>query len=170
MSCPKCDSARTKVRETRTLINGTQRRRVHCHDCGHRWTIWDGPNPTRQECAKNRRPAPKRKTRPNLTPDQVRRVLISSDLNNRQLADELGCSHETVRQIRNGKLYSKVHPELLRPKAEQRILTTDGPSCDKCSNWTDGRCSFGFPDPLLEGLLFATDCDLYEVIQSISRA
>ena len=112
------------------------------------------------------------KKRGALTDEQVRQALIRHDLNNAEAGRVIGCSAESVRQIRAGMVYRMVHPELLRPTApaDAPLPTVNGPSCHECANWTGARCGFGFPDPLLEGLGFACDCDLYEVSQSMSLA
>ena len=50
-----------------------------------------------------------------LTPDQVREVLLRFDLNNTDMAKELGgCSREAVRQVRQGISYRNVCPEIPR--------------------------------------------------------
>ena len=102
----------------------------------------------------------------------MRFALTQTELSNRQVGRELGCSAEAVRQIRNGTIYATVLPSLLRPGArDQPPPAIDGLSCAECAHWGGDRCGFGFPDPLLEGLAFAADCDLYEeVSQSMSRA
>ena len=107
-----------------------------------------------------------------LTDEQVRQALIRRDLNNSEAGRLIGCSAETVRQIRAGIVHRMVHPSLLRPNApaDAPPPIVSGPSCYECVNWTGARCRFEFPDPLLEGLGFAADCDLYEVSQSMSRA
>jgi hypothetical protein len=103
----------------------------------------------------------------------VRQILTQDELNNVEISQLVGCSRETVRQIRAGLIYRVVHPELLRPGANRDMppLIIDGLNCYDCVNWAGSRCNFGFPDPLIEGLTFAADCDLYEsVSQSISLA
>jgi hypothetical protein len=170
MTCPKCDSTHTEVRESRKLANGTRRRRMGCKACEHRWTLWDGPKPAPGESAKGRT-APPREKRQRLTPEQVHFALVRLDLSNRDIAEQIDCTRETVRLIRAGALYRGVHPELLRPGTPRPKPDAMTPSCDKCSHWKGERCGFGFPDPILEGLLFASDCDLYrQVSQSISLA
>lgn len=171
MNCPKCNSAQTELCESRLCVNGTRRRRHQCKDCGHRWTSWDGPRPTLHDVNRKRRTSPPAKARPRLTPEEVRFALVRLDLNNRQAADQLGCSRETVRQVRCGLLYVTVHPELPRPKSPPNRTPMAGPTCEQCKSWTGAACGFGFPDPVLEGLTFAADCGLYEeVSQSMSLA
>jgi hypothetical protein len=172
MTCPTCGSARIEVCEVSLCVNGTRRRRMGCVDCKHRWTTWDGPKPPPGGVGLRRPPSATTKKRGALTDEQVRQALIRRDLNNAEAARVIGCSAESVRQIRAGLVYRQVHPELLRPNAaaDAPPPTVSGPSCHECVNWTGARCGFGFPDPLLEGLGFASDCDLYEVSQSMSLA
>jgi len=172
MTCPTCGSARTDVCESRLCINGTRRRRLACLDCEHRWSTWDGPKPPRGGHGLRKRTPPTRKRGP-LSEEQVRQILTQDELNNVEISQLVGCSRETVRQIRAGLIYRVVHPELLRPGANRDMppLIIDGLNCYDCVNWAGSRCNFGFPDPLIEGLTFAADCDLYEsVSQSISLA
>jgi transposase-like protein len=160
MDCPKCNGTHIKVLETNLCPNGTRRRRYRCLTCEHRWTVWTGERP------------PKGKRPVRLTADQIRFALTRTDLNNRQVAEVIGCSTELVRQIRAGLVYRMVHPELLRPNApaDAPPPIVSGSSCHECVNWTGASCGFGWTDPLLEGLGFAADCDLYEVSQSMSLA
>lgn len=156
MSCPECGSARRAVRESRRCVNDTQRRRIECLDCQHRWTEWSGERAPRGVTRGRRTRAGGR-----LGEDEVRLVLTRLDLNNREASELLGCSSEMVRQIRTGLLYRNVLPQLIRPKEGRPQLTLAGPRCDQCEHWTGERCSWGFPDPLLEGWGFAVDCELY---------
>jgi hypothetical protein len=113
------------------------------------------------------------KKRGALTDEQVRQALIRTDLNNVEAGRLIGCSAESVRQIRAGLVYKMLYPELQRVGAPAGTPppTVEGPNCYECAHWTGAVCGFGFPDPLLEGPCFAADCDLYErVSQSMSRA
>jgi hypothetical protein len=172
MSCPICGSARIEVCEVRLCINGTRRRRMGCVDCAHRWTTWDGPRPPRAGAGLRRPPRATTKKRGALTDEQVRQALIRRDLNNSEAGRLIGCSAESVRQIRAGLVYRMVHPELLRPNApaDAPPPIVSGPSCYACINCTGARCRFEFPEFLLEGPEFAADCELYDVSQSMSRA
>lgn len=158
MDCPDCSSGHTEVLESRLCNNGTRRRRHRCLTCDHRWTTWDGPKPTQGNTT--RRTTANRGKR--LDPEEVRHVLLSPrEVSNAQLSRELGVSAEMIRQIRIGKAHAKVHPEIARwgaPPPE-----TAGRTCYTCSHWREARgCSFGFPDPTLEGVGFARECDLYQ--------
>lgn len=168
MDCPTCNGTTTKVIETHCCTNGTRRRRYRCFDCEHRWTVWDGERPLQGGAPGTRRLTGNRKTR--LRVADIRLVLTRLDLNNKQAAELIGCSAENVRQIRNGQTCASILPELIRPKAIRQKPSGNGPNCLNCKEWINGRCSFDFPDPLLEGLTFAADCGLYQpVSQSISR-
>jgi hypothetical protein len=159
MNCTKCNSALQRVAEVRKLGNGTRRRRIECMNCGYRWTEWDGPKPDASERAMPM--VVRQRKRPALTDEEVRLTLTRPDLNNKDLARLLGCSAETVRQIRCGMLYKSVMPDLVRPKGPRWKPVSDGPMCDNCSHWLGNKCSFAFPDPVQEGLAFAADCHLY---------
>lgn len=161
MICPTCDSTLADVLESRKLTNGTRRRRYVCQACGHRWTVWDGDRPERKGAMLPRRQAAKRNTRPPLTDEQVRCVLIRVDLSHRDVAELIDVPADTVRAIRAGRLYRNIHPELMRRNDTRPRPAVVGPSCERCANWTGSGCNFGFPDPLLEGPGFASDCDLY---------
>jgi len=144
--CPSCDSDATKVIESRKTINGSQRRRHKCHACGHRWTTHDGGPP-----------GPAGGHPPKITPDQVREILLSTESLG-VLALRFGCARETVRQIRVNITHRRVHPEIQRQGAP---VGADGLSCYQCQHWAD-RCTFGYPDPVVEGPGFASDCSMYE--------
>jgi hypothetical protein len=159
MDCPTCHSETTKVIETHVCTNGTRRRRYRCLSCEHRWTAWDGERPVKGGSPGRRKSPGNRKSR--LTPDQIRLALTRPDLNNKRAGELIGCSPECVRQIRNGQICASILPDLIRPNAVDQKPASAGPNCLDCKEWSDGRCSFGFPDPLIEGLTFAADCDLY---------
>lgn len=159
MNCPNCNSTTTKVIETHVCTNGTRRRRYRCLRCENRWTDWDGERPVKGGCPGRRKATGNRKTR--LTPAQIRLALTRTDLNNKQVSDLIGCSAECVRQIRNGTICASTLPDLIRPNAVRQEPASDGPNCLNCKEWRYGECSFGFPDPLVEGLSFAADCSTF---------
>ena len=162
--CPRCNSSATAVIESRKCSNGSQRRRHMCHACGHRWTLHLGPPPGhRGGLRKGQLPA----QRPTMTPDEVRFILLSPD-STRAVAKQIGRSCEAVRQVRANLIHKTVHPKIQRIQRVQhwnrppvKPPAADGPTCDSCVHWAD-RCTFGYPDPLLEGLGFAADCSMYE--------
>lgn len=172
LNCPSCKSSHTAILESRICsTNGSRRRRIACQTCDHRWTIWTGERPDR--LAVNRQPRKRRRTA--LTDAQIRQILQSTELSNRQMGLLVKRHAETIREIRIGRLAANIHPEIARWPLRQQVAPqppAGGPSCHACEQWTaDGRCRMGFPDPLEEGPAFASDCSLYEpIIQSMSRA
>lgn len=167
MNCDNCKSSTTKVIETHVCTNGTRRRRYRCLRCENRWTHWDGEKPVKGGSPGRRKGVGNRKTR--LTPEQIRTALIRTELNNRQMGDLIGCSAECVRQIRNGTICASILPGLIRPGATEQKPIPDETSCLNCEEWRNGQCSFGFPDPLVEGLGFASDCNAF-VLRGKSNA
>lgn len=160
MSCPVCSSDQLRVIESRPLANGTKRRRHHCENCQHRWTSWDGPRlkPGRLPGAA----APPKVYRPRLTEDEVRLILTSPD-SSTKLGRQLGRTREAIAQVRRGESYSRVLPELPRWQIQRRTE-----SCHDCIHWLADRCGMGFPDPLLEGPLFAADCAAYRQQEEVA--
>lgn len=148
--CPSCNSDATKVIESRKTINGSQRRRHKCQACDFRWTTHDGVAPGHAGGYP-----------PKITPDQVRMILLSTEPLS-VLALRIGCARETVRQVRANITHRHVHPEIQRQGQPQVApVVADGLSCYQCQHWAD-RCTFGYPDPVVEGPSFASDCSMYE--------
>lgn len=155
IDCPSCHSSCTEVLESRTCSNGTRRRRHLCLDCSHRWTTWDGPRPKQGAALGEHRPR-RPGLPPRLTDEQVRMILERRDLSGKTLAKMLERTPEAIRQVRRGKAYRDVLPDLPR----WRRASAQGASCYICSHWSAG-CQMGFPDPMEEGPGFAGDCSLY---------
>ncbi len=107
---------------------------------------------------------------PSISPDRVKWLLLSTEVNDHAAAEQLGVSWQTIQQIRTGKMYLSYFPELPRRRSG---------SCYLCENMTrhlehdpaDGRskpkpsfrCGFEFPDFVEEGPNAARDCALYKV-------
>lgn len=156
--CPRCES-RSLVIESRKLVSGDQTRRLACQNphCAHRWT----------ERQPGGGPPPKAKTKPRakgkgrgtgrgaLGDDQLRMILERQELNNTQLARILDCTPELVRQVRAGLIYRD-----RLPRIQRSLSTAQRESCQQCVQWL-GYCSLGFPDPLIEGPLFASECSAF---------
>lgn len=87
------------------------------------------------------------------TDDQIEEILTSPDSDNK-IARRFGISRSSVGQIRTGKTYKNVRPEIQR-----RI----GRSCFKCQNWKNNACLFEFPDPIEEGPQAANYCSMYQL-------
>lgn len=146
---PVCEHNDRFVRESRARVDGLIRRRWECCDCGERWTVL-GP-----DCKKPRQRRTPGKPNPRLSLEQVHRALTDRSTSDIKLAAELGVSRQAVQQIRSGKTWTTVFPELPR-RSQWR-------NCAQCQHWKGSECGFGFADPLEEGLSFAVDCDLYEM-------
>ena len=86
-----------------------------------------------------------------LTHEQVQYVLESAG-SDRAIAKELGVVHVVISNIRNGKTYGELFPELPR-RTNVR--------CAKCQHWYKSDCYFGFPEPKKEGHLFAALCSFF---------
>ena len=85
------------------------------------------------------------------TDAQVKSILLSTDSDGKTGA-AYGVSRSTIGQIRTGKTYKEIHPEI------QRRLNR---SCFRCKNWKNSSCLFEFPDPLQEGPSAANYCSTY---------
>lgn len=166
-TCPCCQSP-AKVIETRVAAsNGTRRRRLRCtqvDSCGHRWTVWDGPRPPKNAGHMRARELGRLcggRACPDGAPtgvgeDLVRLLLNRRDLSHSAASRQNNVSRETVRQVRLGILHGTLCPELPRWKSPSEI------TCRACSNWSGDRCGMGLPDPLEEGVAFASDCALFK--------
>lgn len=152
VDAPVCLHSNSYVLETKTRVDGSVRRRYECRHCRERWTvIRHGEKPGRAPLP----PIARKLARRKLTLEQVYRVLTEVQTQNKELAAELGVSHQCIQQIRSGATWSHVFPEL--PRNVKRR------SCLKCKHWRSEECAIGFPDPMEEGPSFAADCDFYEV-------
>jgi hypothetical protein len=89
-------------------------------------------------------------------------MLTNQTLTHSELARWLQLHKGTVRNVRIGKILAHVKPELPRWETSHRPTRT----CDQCSHWQRGACDYGFPDPVVEGLTFAADCDLFQNMRS----
>jgi hypothetical protein len=97
------------------------------------------------------------------------RLQMSGSRRRRRQCNDCGHRWSTVEEVIGEPAMPRVkRSRKRRQAAEPKPQPIDGPSCDKCHAWTGARCRWGFPDPLIEGLLFASDCDLYHLSQSIS--
>ena len=160
--CPDCSSDKTRVIESTQLHDGGRRRRHLCRSCGFRWSTWAGAPPRRGRLPNSR---PGRKSKPPLTEDQVRLILLSP-LSSSKLARQLDRPVETVAGVRRGQFHKTTLPELPRRKPEprrayQEILPEGLPSCRLCKHWSNSKCDMGFPDPIYEGPGFAAECSVY---------
>lgn len=159
LACPCCGATRGIGTESSyTLANGHRRRLRRCSHCG-------AVVRTIQEPGKHERLAQEvitQVTAPRsqkLTADQVLAIrnAAARGVPQRELAIEFDVRRQTIQQIVTGKTWRLV----------------DGPIstryCSSCEHYGAGRCAFGFPEAAEEPS-FASECSLYEVSQSSSRA
>ena len=79
--------------------------------------------------------------------------VLKSAKSDRSIANELGVVHVVISNIRNGKTYGEIRPDLPR-RTNKR--------CPMCVHWQYSKCTFGFPEPKKEGHLFAAFCSYFE--------
>lgn len=130
-------------RESRRCSNGSRRRRLHCQQCGDRWTTFDGERPQHHGW----RPAIEANR---LLAAQVKRILLATGSIS-AIARETGHCRQTVAAVLRGESHAHVCRDLPRRSSK---------SCLDCGHW-QGRCGLGFPDPEDEGPGFASDCASY---------
>jgi hypothetical protein len=166
-TCPLCGHP-AKVTKSQGAANGSRWRRVSCQNssCAHRWSEWSGPRPPRNAAVVLARAAAAqgvsiRNGYRQLSEAEIRLALLRRDANHCAMARELGCSRETVRQLRLGLTNADVAPELPRWKAKPRR------SCEDCKFWS-GTCGIGLPDPEEEGVGFAMDCVCFAPLSEAS--
>lgn len=132
MPCP-CGSTQT-YRLTRTRRDGGLSHEFRCRrngrGCNRRSTYrWeDGKLCKAKSC-----------TRPKLTRDQAR-AIVRSELSAYRLADKLGISPSTVKDIRTGRIHASDTADLRGdpPKRKQDF-------CHQCIHFSSG-CTLGFPE------------------------
>ena len=93
-----------------------------------------------------------------LSADAVRDILLSAE-STRVMADRYGVSRQSVSQIRLGRTHTGLFPEI--PRREQPPSVT----CRDCCHWQPQRfepCDLGHPDPVIEGVGFASWCASYQ--------
>lgn len=94
-----------------------------------------------------------------LTPHDVIYILQCPDTDT-VVAFRLGVSRQTVNNIRNGRNYKNVAPQL--PRREVATYNKEGPLCTICNFWDGYGCSFKLPESLKD-LRFAQECSMYAV-------
>lgn len=112
-------------------------------------------------------PRGKRQT---ISPDRVKWLLLSTEVNDHAAAEELGVSYQTIQQIRTGKMYLNTFPDLPRRRTgncylcENMMQRLEHDPADGRSKPTPSyRCGFEFPDFIEVGPAAARDCALYKL-------
>lgn len=98
-----------------------------------------------------------------LMPSDVIYILQSQD-GDGVVAQRLGVSRQAVNNVRTGKSYRRVAPQL--PRREGPVVARDSTvMCTACDFWNGRGCAFGFPEPLKD-LRFAGECSMYDLGRS----
>lgn len=89
----------------------------------------------------------------------------------RTVAQRLGVSRQAVANIRNGRAYRKIAPQLPR-RDDRPIYKKDGETCVLCNYWNNDGCAFRFPEAAHD-LRFAQECSMYalqkETLSSLAK-
>jgi DNA-binding transcriptional regulator YdaS (Cro superfamily) len=100
-----------------------------------------------------------------LTPEEVKLVLTDKR-DNVALARLLGVVPQSVSQIRTGRSYKDLWPELPRRAAQVKALgavptiRSTKITCQDCAHWWQKRCGLDIPEA---GGTFAIQCSFYQV-------
>jgi hypothetical protein len=99
-----------------------------------------------------------------LTPAEVRMILLDQR-SGVQLGKFLDVSPQSIHQVRTGKAYRDLWPELPRIVPDRQYVKYEKKvddsklSCKSCVHWWQGRCSLEVPEA---GGAFAEDCSFYQ--------
>ncbi len=95
-----------------------------------------------------------------LMPSDVIYILQSLD-GDGVVAQRLGVSRQAVNNVRTGKSYRRVAPQLPRREGPT-VSKGEGALCTACDFWNGRGCVFGFPEPLKD-LRFAVECSMFDL-------
>ena len=156
-ACQHCSSVNTTSVKTQIRAGGRRWRMIACKDCNQFCEYIN--NEPRDMTAPPNRPLY------NFSDATLRRILLAT-CSHGEMASQVGCSYELVRQIRRGIRHKNRVPNIPRwvDNAPAPAPVLDGPSCLDCINRSFGDapiCGMGFPDPDTEGPEFAADCSLF---------
>jgi len=84
-------------------------------------------------------------------------MLTDRTVSHNRMAARLELHKSTVRNVRLGVILEHIHPEIARWDFSGQPTRT----CHSCQHWNTNRCSFGFPETILDGIRFAEECELY---------
>lgn len=94
-----------------------------------------------------------------LQPADVIYILQCPD-SDAEVALRLGVSRQTINNIRIGRNYKNVAPQL--PRREVVTYKTEGTLCTTCNFWDGFGCAFKLPEALKD-LRFAQECSMRAV-------
>ena len=144
--CPVCGSGMKTISE-RVRVDGVFVVSLRCRKSNCRKNITIYPNETG--------PVHKQGHQRMLSDEQVMEIL-QSDRPHTHLAADHGCSAATIRDVRIGRRYANVCPDL--PRRTEWV----GPRrfCADCIHHLGGKCSMGFPEARRPS--YAQICSIYE--------
>lgn len=96
-----------------------------------------------------------------LKPSDVIYILQCPD-SDADVAHRLGVSRQTINNIRIGRSYKHLAPQLARREVPN--YAREGALCTECNFWDGYGCSFQLPESLKD-LRFAQECSMYAVFQ-----
>jgi len=144
--CPVCGSHMRKQRESvrKDGVVSMQRRcsNLNCNKIKTFYPYADGP-------------VERLSTIRVLSDEQVKEAL-TSDVPHASLARKFGCSPQAVRDVRYGRSYVGVFPDLPR----RNRFTGPRRFCRDCIHRINDKCSMGFPEAKLN--TYAQVCPVYE--------
>lgn len=141
-TCPECfATTNQRVLESKRRADGARRRRIHCKECGQRYTTYEG-GADGYGRGHNRR---------KFSEEQVLAIL-ASDKPSRALALEYDVHYNTIHNIKKGYKYPFIYRKFHGIGPAHALM------CNQCMHWTT-RCTFGFPDA---GGTFAEECNFYQ--------
>lgn len=121
-----------------------------CKCCSHMWTAYYDTT-IRKEISQFELP----KNAPiKFSEEDVRSILLDTR-NDAEIGKYWGVTHQSIQQIKTGKSYKRVCPEIPRrvPKAMPVL------SCKQCGFWGNGGCSLDVPEA---GDGFADECSFFK--------
>lgn len=166
--CSKCNSTKVIVIASRKQYERDPpviHRRFECKECGYRFSRKDLAVLGAMKC-------PKERTWAQLSEAQVVAALTCTTPT-KTLAAAWGVPYKTVERVRRREIYAWIQPHLPKWTAPARTKPPERSRpeavhkrkqrrwCTQCAHWDSdlGRCGLGWPDPLDDGIAYATECD-----------
>lgn len=161
-----CTHTFRKVVSTYNWSNGSSVRtyRLRCKCCDFCWSVhYDTKLQKEVEVSRMSDNRPLNNKR--LTPAEVRTILLDPR-SGAELAKVFGVSHQAVNQVRTGRAYRRLWPELPRKFPEEHYATpaqkaeSKRLNCQNCTHWWQKKCGLDVPEA---GGTFAEECSFYQV-------
>lgn len=137
--------------------------RLRCKCCGYMWTVYYDKKLNKEvipeAMSDSRTLNPKR-----FTPEEVK-LILTDPRPGTELAELFNVTPQSVNQVRTGRAYKDLWPEIprvvpgLRRHKAQVTLRSTKANCRDCSHWWQGRCSLDVPEA---GGTFAVECSFYQ--------